>query len=430
MEKKLKSTNEKPSKIIEFFTAVQAGNCRKVRKMLKLKDVDINDTNPSECTNTTALIIACQLELFDMVDLLLKTKPKPPNVNSETTTGCRAIWWAVKHGNIQLTKLLLSTNKCEVNFTEKETGYTLLYRAILSNSPAIVKELLHAGANVNTKLHFDSGAVTPLIKAIQMNNLDICQLLINNLCNLHAVIENGCTALHIAVVLRRYEICELLLESGSKVNAKSKAGVTAMTIAIEQHNPYMVRLLLQYGYKMDRQYSWRETPLEQAIRLHSDKCAITLLLWGCKLSKKSRPSYLYMAVSEKLWNVVHFLVELNPMCLQETWLKKKQWPVAVYCDEALRQHILELSTQVFSLKELCRSKVFRCIGRFAPVKLVELPLPAPLIDYMMFREFIKEDFYDKIALEKIICPYDCPVICSQWDCYPLDISVSSDSEEY
>ncbi|KAH9514056.1 hypothetical protein Btru_030099 [Bulinus truncatus] len=430
MSVKLKNENsEKYHKLTAYFSAVKAGNCRKVGKILKTKDVCINDTDPTDSTSPTAIIIACQLELLDMVELLLTAKPEPANVNAVSLTGCRAIWCAVKQGNIQLTKLLLSTKKCEVNYVDKETGFTPLYKAIILNNAEIVKELLKAGADVNAKLFFHSSMITPLIKAIQVNNIHICQLLINFLCNLHAKTEDGHTGLHFAVIYRCYDICELLLKSGINVNGKSKNGITAMTVAIEEHNPYMVRLLLQYGYKMDRPYSWHETPLEQAIRLHSNHSAMTLLSWGCKVTSKKKLSCFYLAVNEKLWDIVHFLVQLYPKFLQEKWLREERWPVAVYYDEALRNSLLELSKNVFRLKELCRSKVFRCIGKYAPVKIIQLPLPVSLINYLLFQEFIKDNFYTKVPLENFECPYDCPVMCPKWDCSPLDISVSTDSDE-
>lgn len=87
-----------------------------------------------------------------------------------------------------------------------------------------------------------------------MDNLEICQMLVNSLCDKNAKTEDGLTALHYAVAYRRYDICRFLLSERIKVHASSCNGVTSMLIAIEHHNAAMVRLLIQYGYKLDRPY--------------------------------------------------------------------------------------------------------------------------------------------------------------------------------
>ncbi|GFR57926.1 ankyrin repeat domain-containing protein 1-like, partial [Elysia marginata] len=226
----------------------------------------------------------------------------------------------------------------------------------------------------------------------------------------------------------RYDICELLLKSKAKVQAKSKHGVTAMTVAIEQHNPYLVRLLIQFGYELDKNYRWGEAPLAQAIKIHSLESALTLLHWGCSLKcKRKLPSYFYMALKEKQWAVVTFLTHLKPDYLQETWLIRQQWPVSLYHREDVRQHLIEARRQVWDLKQLCRARIFRLLGKYAPVKADKLPLPSSLKEYLKFNEFVKESFYEKIPLEKTDCPFDCPAVCPKKTCPDLDISVSSDS---
>ncbi|CAL1528964.1 unnamed protein product [Lymnaea stagnalis] len=414
----------------DFFSAVRSGNCSKVKSLLKKKEVKINATDPTDPSCPTALIIASQLELIEMVKVLMRAKPTSADVNAETKSGRRAIWWPAKNGNVELAKVILGDKKCEINYIDKETGCSPLYRAITSNSVEVATELVHAGADVNIRrLGYDVGAETPLIKSVQMNNIDISRLLINSLCNIQAKTDDGLNALHFAVAYRRYEITELLLESKVKVNAKSKHGVTAMTVAIEQHSPYMVRLLIQFGYNLDRPYSWGESPLEQAIKLHSNRASLTLIHWGCKLIRKPRlPSYFYLAVNEKQWDVAQLLININPKYLQEKWLRQSKWPVSVYYEQDMRHHLLEMSNKVWTLKELCRSKVFMCVGKYAPIKITQLPIPESVKEYVMFNEFIKESFYEKKPLDFIACPYECPTFCSQWNCSPLDITVSSDSD--
>ncbi|KAK3757349.1 hypothetical protein RRG08_008737 [Elysia crispata] len=428
-ESKMAQQTKQSPAVAEFFNAVKLQNCTKVKKMLKKREVDVEAVDQTDPVCPTAIIIASELGYVDMVHTLMHAKPNHADVNAESRLGRRAIWWAAKRKDVDLAKQLLTDKTLEVNYMDKESGCTSLYRAILSNCAEVARELIHAGADVNMRrLGFDVGAETPLIKSVQMNNIEIADLLINSMCNINARTEEGLAALHFAVAYRRYDICELLLKSRAKVQAKSKNGVTAMTVAIEQHNPYMVRLLVQYGYKLDKSYSWGETPLAQAIKIHSLESALTLLHWGCSLTcKRKLPSYFYMAVKEKQWAVIKFLTHLNPYYLQEKWLLKEQWPVSIYHRADVRQNLLEAQRQVWTLKELCRACVFRRIGKYAPVKVDKLPLPCVLKEYLKFSEFVRDSFYEKIPLENTDCPFDCPAVCPKKDCPDLDISISSDS---
>jgi len=414
----------------DFFNAVRASDCKKIKKMLKHKVVHIEDVDPSDSKQPTAIIVASELGLVEVVKMLMTAKPHPADLNAETRKGRRAIWWPAKHSNIELAKQLLSTKKCDVNYIDKETGMTPLYRAIISKCSSVARELVHAGADVNIRrLGFDVGAETPLIKSVQLENMEICDLLVNSLCKIQAKTDDGLTALHYAVAYRRYEICEYLLKCGIKVNSSSNNGVTAMTVAIEQHNPFMVRLLIEFGYKMNRKYKWGETPLEQAIKIHSQESAQTLLHWGCSRKRKNRlPSCFYLAVNEKQWSVVRFLTHLYPRYLQERWVREEKWPVSVYRNPDVRDYLVAASKQVWTLKQYCRSLVFNLIGTNPLTKVEKLPLPPLLKEYMLYNEFVKDEFYEKKIFDAIDCPFDCLTFCPLRNCPDLDISMSSDSD--
>ena len=87
-----------------------------------------------------------------------------------------------------------------------------------------------------------------------MDNIEICEMLINSLCEKNAKTDEGLTALHYAVAYRRYSICRLLLRERVKIHARSNSGITAMTVAIEHHNAAMVKILIECGYRLDRPY--------------------------------------------------------------------------------------------------------------------------------------------------------------------------------
>ncbi|RUS72912.1 hypothetical protein EGW08_019332, partial [Elysia chlorotica] len=132
--------------------------------MLKKREVDVEAVDQTDPVRPTAIIIASELGHVDMVRTLMRAKPKHADVNAETKFGRRAIWWAAKRKDLDLAKQLLTDKTLEVNYMDKESGCTSLYRAILSNCAEVARELVHSGADVNMRrLGFDVGAETPLI---------------------------------------------------------------------------------------------------------------------------------------------------------------------------------------------------------------------------------------------------------------------------
>ena len=61
-------------------------------------------------------------------------------------------------------------------------------------------------------LHVGLLPVKYSFRAVQQDNLDICTILVNTLCDLEAKTTDGLTALHYAVGYRRYGIAELLMK--------------------------------------------------------------------------------------------------------------------------------------------------------------------------------------------------------------------------
>lgn len=263
-----------------------------------------------------------------------------------------------------------------------------------------------------------------------MNNMKIVEHLVNALCKIQSKTEDGFTALHFAVAYKRHEAAEYLLQNEIKIHAKSNYGITPMTVAIEHRNPAMVKLLIEYGYKMDKRYKWKETPLNQAINLHSEECAMTLIHQGCDLHKKRGHSYFYMAVDEKLTRLVKFMAAVQPQFLQEDWIKTKTWPVSIYRKSDLIKWLEQESMNVRSLRQLCRGRIFRILGKYPSDKLKKLNLDDTLYKYCSYSTHVKEEFYQLQPLNvKANCPIDCPAICNRRYCPPIEFSSSSESEE-
>ncbi|KAK6184637.1 hypothetical protein SNE40_007072 [Patella caerulea] len=416
--------------VVEFFKAIKSNNTKCVTRMLKKKLVETNVCDPDDPCKSSALLVACLLGYIEIVSILLKDKNKPADVNAENLIGVRPIWVVAQTGNGELAELLLAGNTCQVNYIDKDSGCSPLYKAVLGNHTEVAQHMIHVGADVNTRrIGLELEGETALIKAIQFNNKDMCELLINSLCDLKAKTSGGLTALHYAVSYCRYEICDLLLENKIKLHSSTPAGATAMTVAIDQNNPVMVQKLLDWGYKMDSKYKYLETPLEQAIKVHHEDCAMVLVKYGCcVVRKKHKESYFKMAVNEKLERLMELLVHVYPWFLKEKWIWKRQWPVSIYNTPSIIEWLIVQSSNTKTLRYLCRSRIFRTLGHFPSVKMDQLPIPDNIREYISLNN-------TKVALEENVllsddCPYDCPAMCSRRYCPPLDISDTDEDIEY
>ncbi|XP_064641327.1 ankyrin repeat domain-containing protein 29-like [Lineus longissimus] len=418
----------------ELFNAVQAGNCKKVRYMIKTKKdrININAKDQNDPYKRTALLYAAEDNNHEMCCILLRAKPNVPDVNAEDESGNRPIIWAAKHKSAELAEVLLESGKCDVNYLDRNSGCTPLYTAIMSNHAPLCRVLVHAGADVNLRQLgvVDPVGETPLIKAIQLNNIEICDMLMNSLCNIKAQTNDGLTALHYAVAYRRYDIVELLLESKITMYAKSHHGVTALSVAIDHHLPLMVKILIEFGYKISRRYAWGETPLDQAINLHSEECAMTLVHWGCPIVQKAKnkPSYFYSAANEGMLNLVRLLISMNPLFLNEEWVQKQNIMLALYKKPSFCQWLDETRRQPRRLGDWCRARIWKYLGKNGPYKVKQLSLPAKIIDFLSFSEYFHDRMYDKKTLDIAECPFDCPVTCLRKQCPPIDILPSDDTE--
>jgi hypothetical protein len=112
----------------------------------------------SHGTNATALMYAARSGDSRTMKLLLD---RGLDANAATTSGNTALCDAISARNQEAVRLLIS-HGAKVNFTFGPTKQTPLIWASFQEAPAIVEELLEAGADVNAK---DALGSTPLVWA-------------------------------------------------------------------------------------------------------------------------------------------------------------------------------------------------------------------------------------------------------------------------
>ncbi|XP_067941805.1 putative ankyrin repeat protein RF_0381 [Watersipora subatra] len=413
---------------IKFFDAVYSQNLPALRAIVKREKVAPDTVDTRTDNASTALLYAAENRLIDLARALLKLKPVGADVNKEDSFGRRPIWWAAQYGDVGLAELLIKEYKCEVDYMDRTTGCTPLYRAIVTESPELCTLLIHGGADVNLRrLGFGTGAESPLIKAVQLDNLPICQVLVNSLCNLSYQTEEGFTALHYAIAYRRYSIVEFLLENKINMHATSHGGITPMCVAITHSNPAMVRYLIMHGYNMNKVSPMKvgeDTPLGDAISLHNQECALALVHWGCSLRpRKERSSYFELAAEAGLGKLLQLLVYVKPFYANEWKCKyQKGAPLALQTKSGILQWLRSVSSSPLPLKELSRAAIFNALKYF-PSRYVKLPLPRKLLEYISFHDIVDQRMYRHQPL-KVECPMDCSFHHSTTEIQCPDVEVS------
>ncbi|KAK8741406.1 hypothetical protein OTU49_002204, partial [Cherax quadricarinatus] len=191
--------------------AAAGGHVECVRFLLLADDVDVDALTHE---STTALQLACL----------------PQSSHSEVV------------------KLLLSAG-ADPNMMCGDNWALPLPKAVANKNLETVRYLLDAGADPNRE-DYESGM--PFHVAAAKGLLEIVQLLLENGAEINRFDESERTALHV-LTYRQYKDCntfpvlELLLKRGCDVNARMQDGTTALMLAVQSNWKDAVNKLLEHG---------------------------------------------------------------------------------------------------------------------------------------------------------------------------------------
>ncbi len=121
-----------------------------------------------------------------------------------------------------------------------------LLQAVKSINIAYVRELLDAGADIETRDARPNEGETPLHHAARTGNVELASALVSKGANVNVSAPSGFTPLHVAAGLNRRAMTEYLLGAGANPNAMDSRG-TPLHAATLQGHAAMVALLLEEG---------------------------------------------------------------------------------------------------------------------------------------------------------------------------------------
>jgi ankyrin repeat protein len=175
-----------------------------------------------------------------------------------------ALHLATRAGHIEVAKQLIDAQPLLIDSVLLISGQTTLTLAMSRRNEDIVKLLVSAGADVNTR---DDSGYTPLVCASLYNLPRIVDLLVSKGANLETKDRHGYTPLGIAAKFGKTEALKRLLEAGAEVDSGKEDSFTPLARAASSRQKDAFNILLKYG--ADASIAWSQSADLNSEFLHS-----------------------------------------------------------------------------------------------------------------------------------------------------------------
>lgn len=220
-----------------------------------------------------------------------------------------AFYIACRYNNLENAKNMLSLNKKII--------------AIYGNSNKSRKTKVNK-FDININAQFGYYNINCINEAMDHENIDLIELLLQNGANVNSKTSTKDTILFKALEKKNIDVVKLLLTHGAKVNILGQNGDSPLTYAIENCDCQMVDTLLQNGANVNFKNSNHDIPLIVAVDNPRENLEIVKILVQCGANLDAQDSYgntaLHLAVKNEDLELVKYLVEKIPNYL----IKNKQ----------------------------------------------------------------------------------------------------------
>ncbi len=412
--------------------SIKHSDVDEVRRLVNEDKVNPNKLHKFGERWITPLLLACEMQLLDIVEVLLTNPVHPADVNMEDKRGIRPIWIAVDDLNSSLVRVIRdkATMKLDVNCTIEtrhlkygdrlhtercnsrlfghlchcgthDQRYTPLNVAVQRNNIALVRELIKAGADITSQKLIAEGKISksPLQKALESSSHgDIIRLLIRN----RSDVNNS--------RWDRYVFPDYMTHAA--ISPMGQAYLSGRCEAID--------ILMRHGYKLcfSEGKEYKEELFVLASTTLFQSSVTRLIQWGIDFKHYGNICYFKEAVSSNfgfMYPLAYIIMEIHPECIQESWFEtnifseyiQSQLSDPVYNDPVKEYVNLflvwlqEERRQPRSLQALCKVNVLQKLFAMArqrnqeeqrmsvfpsqpyiPALISELPLPSPVKDYL------------------------------------------------
>ena len=316
---------------------------------------------------------------------------------------------AARFGDVEtLKKLLQEAIAADDGFLSSSTIGLALKRATQAGQVEVLRCLVDAGADINTKF---KGA-SALHEAVKVNNVDVLRYLLGvpgmqrdtlSTAQKTPVMEAAC--------LGRVQCLSVLLAKGCSAGSRNMRGLSAVHYCLlpsigtvdSEDMAACLDLLYRTGTSIDAQDRYGSTPLHIAIATENLDAVVWLLQHNCRLDIEARPLDLAPGVFSSLEGgvaltplllAVHFsnrrLVELLVTCGAN--YHSLGW-VLPYCMPytLLHQFLSQCVASPRSLQSACRCIVRQTLNRNLQLKVEKLScLPHSVQRYILLTDELQQ----------------------------------------
>lgn len=215
----------------EFMNEVKANNAAAVAQMLSTD----NSLLEAKEGGNSAVLTAAYYGARDVVDVLLQhgAKPSffeaaaigdlqtlrahleeyPDKLDSYSHDGFTVLGLAAFFGHTEIVAHLLAQGANVDAVAQNPMKVTALHSAVAHRHTGIAESLVRYGANVNAVQQL---GFTPLLEAVQNQQLDMIRMLIANGADATQALEDGTTALQMAEAAGAEEVITILRQAGAE----------------------------------------------------------------------------------------------------------------------------------------------------------------------------------------------------------------------
>ncbi len=203
------------------------------------------DAKAANRYGVTPLYLACENANPAIIERLLKAGA---DANSVSTEGETALMTVARTGVVEAAKVLLD-HGAKVDAREEWHGQTALMWAVDEQHPAMMKELIAHGADVNAVSNINKwerqvtseprdkwlplGGLTPLLFAARQGCVECEQVLLDAGAKINTADPDGISPVLIAIINGHYDAAAFLINKGADPNLADDTGRTALFSAVD-----------------------------------------------------------------------------------------------------------------------------------------------------------------------------------------------------